>query len=87
MWRKAAVLVALALVAIACSSEADLGEACDVPGGTVDVCTNGTVCGRPSEKAGGISCIPICATDDQCPKGADCKGVEGTNIKGCRFKD
>lgn len=81
------VLVASAVLLLAsCSSEADPGEPCEQPGGTVDVCTQGTVCGKPSDKAVAIVCIPICFDDKQCPKDYDCKGVEGTNIKGCRFK-
>ena len=31
--------------------------------------------------------IFICDDKKQCPKDYDCNGVEGTSIKGCRFKD
>jgi hypothetical protein len=71
----------------ACSSESEPGEACDVPGGTVDVCERGTVCGRPSEKSNALVCIFTCFEDKDCPRDSDCKGVEGTSVKGCRFKD
>ena len=82
----AAALGLFALVA-ACSSESDPGEECDAPGGTADVCAPGTVCGAPSEKAVVLVCVPICLDDKDCPKDHDCKGVAGTNVKGCRFKD
>lgn len=86
---KRAVVAILGLLALvtACSSESDLGEECEAPGGTVDVCAPGTVCGAPSEKAVVLVCIPICADDKDCPKDHDCKGVAGTSVKGCRFKD
>lgn len=81
-----AAIVLSALVP-ACSSEAKVGESCDRPGGTEDVCENGAVCGKPSDKAIGLACIPVCVSDVNCPSGYECKGVEGTSIKGCRFKD
>lgn len=80
-----AILLALMTV-VACSSEGDPGEGCDRPGGTIDVCAPGTVCGRPADGAVALVCIPLCSADDQCPKGYRCKGVDGTNLKGCRFK-
>lgn len=79
-------LVVLALVA-ACSSESDPGGTCDRPGGTRDVCVNGTVCGKPTDKSTNLVCIPICFEGKDCPKDYDCKGVDGTDIKGCRFKN
>lgn len=79
-------LTLLGLILVACSSEAEPGEACDVPGGTVDVCEPGTVCGRPWNDAPGLSCIFICSSDDQCPRDSECKGVDGTSLKGCRIK-
>jgi hypothetical protein len=85
-----ASLVPLALVLIAtaaCSSESDPGEACDRPGGTSDVCSEGTVCGKPTSKSENFVCVFICDENKQCPKDYDCNGVEGTSIKGCRFKD
>lgn len=82
----AAVLAVLALVT-ACSSEGAPGEDCDVPGATVDVCEPGTVCGRPNENTNALVCIYTCADDKDCPRDYKCKGVEGTSIKGCRFKD
>ncbi len=78
--------VALLVLLTACSSESDPGESCDRPGGTNDVCVSGTVCGKPSDKATQIVCIPICGADSDCPKDYDCKGVDGTNVKGCRLK-
>jgi hypothetical protein len=89
---KSAPLVALAVLAVlalsvltaACSSEADAFEKCDVPGGTRDVCVNGTVCGKPTDKSVALVCIPVCIDDKTCPKGQSCKGVDGTNVKGCR---
>jgi hypothetical protein len=73
-------------LAPACSSESDPFEDCDVPGGTRDVCSAGTVCGKPTDKSGGFACIPICVDDKDCPKDYDCKGVDGTSLKGCRLK-
>lgn len=86
--RTSQIVVALAIFACvaACSSESDVGEQCDRPGGTNDVCEPGSVCGKPSEKATVIVCVPICGDDKDCPSGSDCKGVEGTSFKGCRFK-
>jgi len=75
----------LALIA-ACSGESDRGESCDRPGGTKDVWVSGTVCAKPSDKATQLVCIPICGADSDCSKDSDCKGVDGTSIKGCRFK-
>ena len=83
---KLGLVVLLFALLAACNSESDPGEACDVPGGTGDVCASGTVCGKPSDKTGAIVCIPICGEDKDCPKDYECKGVESTNIKGCRFK-
>jgi len=78
---------ALMTLLLACSSESDPGEACDRPGGTKDVCVSGTVCGKPSDKATQPVCIAICSQDSDCPKDWDCKGVDGTSIKGCRSKN
>jgi hypothetical protein len=83
----AITLVLLTVLAAACSSESDPGESCDRPGGTSGTCVSGTVCGKPSDKSTGIVCIPMCADDKDCPSGYGCKGVDGTNVKGCRFKD
>lgn len=80
-------LLPLAFVLFACSSESDPGEACDRPGGTADVCAEGTVCGKPTSKAENFVCVFVCDEKKQCPKDYDCNGVEGTSIKGCRFKD
>ena len=77
----------LLVLVVACSGEADFGEACDVPGGGPGVCEDGTVCGKPSDKSGALLCIPTCIDDKDCPGGHDCKGVEGTSAKGCRYKD
>jgi hypothetical protein len=86
--KKTSLLVAASLLALltACSSESDPGESCNSPGGTKDVCVSGTVCGKPSDKATQIVCIPICGADSDCPKDYECKGVDGTSIKGCRLK-
>ncbi len=32
-------------------------------------------------------CIFACGDDKDCPREAECKGVEGTSLKGCRYKD
>jgi hypothetical protein len=86
---KATLLLVLAVIGLtlACNSASDPGEACDRPGGTRDVCEDGTVCGRPTDKSNAHVCIPICFEGDDCPKDYECKGVDGTSIKGCRFKD
>ncbi len=76
----------LAFLSMACGSESDPGEACDRPGGTADVCGSDTVCGKPSDSSNVLVCIYICGDDKDCPSGADCKGVDGTSIKGCRSK-
>jgi hypothetical protein len=82
-----AALAILGSLAPACSSESDAGEGCDAPGGGDGVCEEGTVCGKPTDKAGYLVCIVICIGDKDCPGGGECKGVDGTSIKGCRFKD
>jgi len=84
--RKAILIGVAVLAAItACSGESNPGEQCDRPGGTDGVCEEGTVCGRPTEKSNALVCIWVCFDDKDCPGDADCKGVEGTPIKGCRF--
>ncbi|HVH41372.1 MAG TPA: hypothetical protein VM925_03485 [Labilithrix sp.] len=85
--RALAVASTLLFLLAACSSESEIGEACDRPGGTVDFCEGGLVCGKPADSSSALVCIPICLDDKDCPNDADCKGVEGTNLKGCRFKD
>ena len=87
--RSAFVLLTLftLLVTSACSSESEPGEECDMPGGGGGVCEEGTVCGRPSEKSNALVCIFACLDDKDCPPDSDCKGVDGTSVKGCRFKD
>jgi hypothetical protein len=79
-------LVLSLILTAACSSESDPGERCDSPGGTRDVCASGTVCGKPTEKATSLTCIYICADDKDCPPNSECKGVDGTSLKGCRYK-
>jgi hypothetical protein len=81
------LLVVVTFVFVACSNVSDPGEACDVPGGTRDVCDDGHVCAKPSDKSNAIVCMPICFEGKQCPKDYDCKGVDGTSLKACRFKD
>ena len=83
----AAAVLALFALMTACNGESEAGEACDAPGATVDVCEPGTVCGRPSSKTDALVCIFTCSDGKDCPRDYDCKGVEGTSIKGCRFKD
>ncbi len=80
------LVTVLVVVLAACSSESDPGESCDRPGGTKDVCASGTVCGKATDQSTQPVCIPICAEGADCPKDYECKGVEGTNIKGCRLK-
>ena len=79
--------MAVLVLAPACSSEADAFEECDLPGGTRDVCEPGSVCGKPTDNSAGLACLPICDDDKQCPSNNECKGVSGSNLKGCRFKD
>ena len=74
----------VALVATACSSEADAFEACEQPGGTVDVCEPGTVCGRSHDKLNLFACVPICEQNKDCPHNQECHPVEGSGLKGCR---
>jgi hypothetical protein len=81
------LLFFVTVLVAACSGESEAFEECDHPGGGPGVCEPGLVCGRASEKAPGYACIPLCDDDKDCANGSDCKGVEGTNVKGCRFKD
>jgi len=86
--RSTVVAFAVALfTVVACSSESEPFEACDVPGGTQDVCEPGTVCGKPTSSSRALVCIFICGDDKDCPRDYDCKGVDGTSLKGCRAKD
>ena len=70
---------------IACSGESKLGEECDEPGKTEDVCESGSVCGK--QTGGAVICLKQCADDTGCASTEACNGVEGTNIKACRLKD
>lgn len=83
----AIALISLLALLAGCSSEQGPGEPCDIPGGTVDVCEPGTVCGRPSNKSRALVCVFACLDNRDCPRGYECKGVEGTGIKGCRYDD
>jgi hypothetical protein len=69
---------------LACSGESKLGEECDEPGKTEDVCESGGVCGKQS--TGATLCLKICTDDANCASTEECNGVEGTNVKGCRLK-
>jgi hypothetical protein len=42
---------------------------------------------EPTDKSGALVCIDIGGDDRNCPKDAERKGVEGTSIKGCRFRN
>jgi hypothetical protein len=87
--RRSFVVLAVSVLGLlaACSSERDVGEGCDVPAGTRDVCEPGAICGRFSEKTRAFACVPICDRDDHCPRDSDCKEVEKSGIKGCRWKN
>jgi hypothetical protein len=79
-------LLALLLVlsSTACSSEAKLGESCDEPGKTEDVCESGGICGKDTD--GATRCLKLCSSDTDCPTERACNGVEGSSAKGCRLK-
>jgi hypothetical protein len=68
----------------ACSGESKIGEACDEPGRTEDVCESGGICAKDS--IGNLMCQRICTDHTQCAADEDCNGVEGSNLKGCRPK-
>lgn len=85
MKRLVVTLVAAFAFVIACSGESKLGEECDEPGKTEDVCESGGVCGK--QTGGAIICLKQCSDDSSCAATEQCNGVEGTNIKGCRLKD
>lgn len=78
------VAAAFTLV-LACSGESKLGEECDEPGKTEDVCESGGVCGK--QTGGAVICLKQCTDDTNCAATENCNGVEGTNVKGCRLKD
>jgi len=40
-----------------------------------------------TDESGALVCIDIVGDDRNRPKDAECKGVEGTSIKGCRFRN
>jgi hypothetical protein len=82
------LIATLLVITFACNPESSLWEECDRPAGTAGVCEPGTVCGRPSSNSSVLVCVPACSKDDHCPKDADCKEVvDGSGIKGCRYKD
>jgi hypothetical protein len=80
-----ACLVGVFLSAAACSGRGSQGESCAHTGSTDD-CKSGLVCGKPTDSATSFQCLITCKGDGDCPSGTSCKGVDGTDIKGCRGK-
>ncbi|MFO0734587.1 MAG: hypothetical protein U0270_01845 [Labilithrix sp.] len=67
---------------VACNSEAEIGESCEEPGKTEDVCVDGAVCTK--NRSGALQCLAICTEQSQCGAGSTCNGVEGSGLKACR---
>ena len=65
-----------ALACIGCG-KAGNGEECN----SMNDCDDGLVC---TTDWTGRRCRVLCATQDQCPTGFACNGVEGTNVKSCQ---
>jgi hypothetical protein len=75
-----ATMCLLALGVVSGCGKADPGEQCD----SHSDCDDGLVCGKPYNDAAGFACLYICRDDKDCPAGSECKGVEATDVKGCR---
>ena len=69
--------------AAACSSRADVYQACPVSGRTDD-CVDGAICAKAAN--GTLICQILCKDGAACPAGTDCNGVDGTNVKSCHPK-
>ena len=77
----ASVTLLLSVVIAGCGGTSAIGEECYKVGET-DVCDEGGVCGKNQQ--GVIVCQKICKDKPECGAGEDCRGVEGTSLKGCR---
>jgi hypothetical protein len=71
----------------ACGGEGAVGEECGESGVEDGECEAGAVCGKRSDGSESLECLTICKGDQDCPSDLACKGVAGTDIKGCRAKD
>jgi len=76
----------VAVSASACSSEHGAGEACEHIGAGSGECKSGLVCAVAASNTPGLACMPVCLHDTDCLGDQECNGVEGTNVKACRFK-
>jgi hypothetical protein len=79
----ACLLICLA----SCSGEGAVGDECDESGAEEGECEEGALCGKLSDDSDQLECLTICKGDEDCPSDKSCKGVAGTDIKGCRAKD
>jgi len=70
-----------------CSGEGAVGDECGESGVEDGECESGGVCGKRSDDSEVLECLKICKGDEDCPSDLACKGVSGTDIKGCRAKD
>lgn len=59
----------------------EVGEPCD-EAGSEDDCEDEAIC--TNESGGGTVCREICESQDDCPAGTTCNGIEGTNVKSCQ---
>ena len=81
-WMTAVAIVALGVCAIGCG-ESDVGEECDESGSTQE-CVADAVC---TGEGGSAYCRLICTSQDDCPDGFNCNGIEGTSsseLKSCQ---
>lgn len=77
IWRLVVAVSLLGALATVGCGKSDVGEECN----TADDCKDGLVCTRDWQ---GVHCRAPCTSQDQCPPGFDCNGVEGTNVKSCQ---
>lgn len=75
-------LMLFAVGSAACGADALIGEECDESGVADGECETGGVCGKNA--AGVLVCLKICNDRAECQVNQECRGVEGTTIKGCR---
>jgi hypothetical protein len=81
------MLAVLLLSIPSCGGEGAVGDACDESGAEEGECEEGALCGKLADDSEELECLTICKGDEDCPSDRACKGVSGTDIKGCRAKD
>ncbi len=74
----------LAVAALACASEGEIGDSCGTAGKTTDECVSGAICTNGS--GGKNACRKICTEQKDCATNESCNGVSGSSTKSCQPK-